>query len=103
MEERRELLNELGLEESIVFENPSYDSAIIGYDEATSRIIYDYELMAEYLMEHDGMSYEEAIEFIDYNTLRAMPYYPNGPIVMRGLSDYFDWVNTDSTSDKQKV
>ena len=35
MEERRELLNELGLEESIVFENPSYDKAIIGYDDAT--------------------------------------------------------------------
>lgn len=95
METRRELLNEIGLEDSIVFENPSYDTAIIGYDDATSRIIYDYELMAEYLMENDGMTYEEAVEFIDYNTLRAMPYYPNGPIVMRGLSDYFDWSEFD--------
>ena len=102
METRRELLNEIGLEDSIVFENPSYDTAIIGYDDATSRIIYDYELMAEYLMENDGMTYEEAVEFIDYNTLRAMPYYPNGPIVMRGLSDYFDWVNIDSQIDEQQ-
>ena len=30
--ERRDLLVELGLEDSIVFENPNYDSAIIGYD-----------------------------------------------------------------------
>ena len=28
--ERRDLLVELGLEDSIVFENPDYDSAIIG-------------------------------------------------------------------------
>lgn len=95
MEERRELLNELGLEESIVFENPSYDKAIIGYDDTERRVIYDYELMAECLMEQDGISYEEAIEFIDYNTCRAMPYYPNGPIVMRGLNDYFEWSEFD--------
>jgi NAD+ synthase len=89
MEERRELLNELGLDESIVFENPSYDNAIIGYDDIEHRVIYDYELMAECLMEQDGMSYEEAIEFIDYNTCRAIPYAgPNAPIVMHGIEDY---------------
>lgn len=92
MEERRELLNELGLEESIVFENPSYDKAIIGYDDTEHRVIYDYELMAECLMEQDGMSYEEAIEFIDYNTCRAIPYAgPNAPIVMHGITDYLDY------------
>ena len=30
---RRDLLNEMGLEDSIVFENPDYDSAIIGYSD----------------------------------------------------------------------
>ena len=92
MEERRDLLNELGLEESIVFESPSYDKAIIGYDDTEHRVIYDYELMAECLMEQDGMSYEEAIEFIDYNTCRAIPYAgDNAPIVMHGITDYLDY------------
>lgn len=88
--ERRDLLTEIGLENSIVFENPDYDSAIIGYDDNTGRIIYDYDKMIEHLMGADGMTYEEAMEFIEYNTLRAIPYYPNGPIVMRGLNDYID-------------
>lgn len=114
--ERRDLLNELGLEESIVFENPSYDKAIIGYDDIEHRVIYDYELMAECLMKQDGMSYEEAIEFIDYNTCRAIPYAgSNAPIVMHRITDYLDcethkcnfeasdFVNADSTSDKQEV
>ena len=85
---KRELLNELGLEDSVVFENPSYDSAIIGYDANNNRIIYDFNLMVEYLMTEDNMEYDEAIEFIEYNTLRAIPYAGvNAPIVLMTL-DY---------------
>lgn len=88
---RRDLLNELSLEDSIVFENPDYDAAIIGYDEDSGRIIYDIEKMAVCLMDEDGMTYEEAMEFISYNTLRALPYAgENGPIVMRGIEDYLN-------------
>ena len=91
---RRDLLNELGLEESIVFENPDYDSAIIGYDANDNRVIYDYESMAEHLMNVDGMTYEEAIEFIEYNTLRAIPYAgSNPPIVLQRIDDYMDYHN----------
>lgn len=84
---KRELLAELGYEDSIIFENPDYDNAIIGTDD-NSRVVYDYDKMAECLMEEDGMSYEEAVEFIDYNTIRALPYVDNGPIVIHGLEIY---------------
>jgi len=33
------------------------------------------------------MDYDEAMEWIDYNTIRALPYYPNGPIIMYGITD----------------
>lgn len=95
---RRDLLIELGLEDSIVFENPSYDSAIIGYDENSGRIIYDYEKMAEHLMDEDGMTYEEAVEFIDYNTVRACPYIGEGaPIIMRSIEEYIDYHNAQKS------
>lgn len=91
---RRDLLNELGLEESVVFENPDYDSAIIGYDANDWRVIYDFEKMAEHLMDVDGMEYDEAIEFIEYNTLRAIPYAGNNaPIVLQRIDDYMDYHN----------
>ena len=97
---RRDLLNELGLEESIVFENPDYDSAIIGYDTNDNRVIYDYESMAEHLMNVDGMTYEEAIEFIEYNTLRAIPYAgSNPPIVLQRIDDYIDYHNYKKEED----
>lgn len=32
------------------------------------------EYLAEALMEHDGMTHEEAVEWLDYNTVRSVPY-----------------------------
>lgn len=34
-------LVEMRLEEAVVFENPDYDSAIIGYDANSERVVYD--------------------------------------------------------------
>lgn len=66
---------------AVAFESPSYLNAIIGISH-DDRLIYDYDKMIDCLIEEDGMSYEEAMEFIDYNTIRALPYYPNGPIIL---------------------
>jgi hypothetical protein len=81
---KRDMLTEFGYEDSIVFENPDYDDAIIGTDE-NGRVVYSYELMAKCLMDEDGMDYDEACEFIDYNTVRALPYVENGPIIVYNL------------------
>lgn len=66
----RDLIVEMGYEDITIFENPNYDSAIIGMSH-DDRVVYSYEKMVEFLMETDGMSYEEAAEFINYNTIRA--------------------------------
>ena len=64
-----------------VFENPAFVDAIIGYDAHHKKIVYDYEKMVGCLMYEDGMTEEEAVEFIDYNTLRTVPYMANPPII----------------------
>lgn len=28
------------------------------------------------------LGYEDSIDFIEFNTIRALPYYPDGPIVL---------------------
>lgn len=79
---KRDTLVELGFEDAIVFDNPSYDDAIIGTSH-DDRVVYSFDKMVECLMNDDGMSYEEAVEFIEFNTLRAIPYFgPNAPIVL---------------------
>lgn len=42
------------------------DDAVIGLEESTMRLIYSVELIYEELMKQ-GMEYEEAIEYCDFN------------------------------------
>ena len=86
-EEIKEMLRDRELDETILFENPSYDTAVIGIS-SDDRLIYDFNKMVQYLVDTDGMTDEEAIEFIEYNTLRAMPYFgPKTPIVMYDIPE----------------
>jgi len=80
----RELLEENGYEDVVVFENPSYEGALIGVT-SDRRAIYDIEKMVDSLMAESGMTDDEAIEFIDYNTIRACGYIANSPVVMYNL------------------
>ena len=89
VEELKELLNELQYEGTVVFEKPSYLKAIIGLSDVGG-LCYSYEKMIQCLMEEDGMDYEGAMEFIDYNTIRALPYASSmgvRPIVV--YNDFF--------------
>lgn len=83
----REILSDAGYEESIVFENPDYDSAIIGVTDE-GNVVYDFWKMVDHLMKQDGMEMLEAVEFIEYNAVRALPYAGEGaPIIMTMLKD----------------
>ena len=43
--------------------------------------------MIEWLVEKDGITQEEAIEWIEYNTIRAIPYAGSkAPIVMYDIN-----------------
>ena len=89
VKELKDLLNELEYTDTDVIENPSYLNAIIGImDEGA--LCYSYEKMIEYLMEEDKMEQEDAMEFINYNTIRALPYASSmgvRPIVV--YNDFF--------------
>ena len=77
-----EILLENGYEGVKYLRDFSYDSALIGvtHDDLA---VYDYNLMVEWLMEDQGFTEEEAVDWIDYNTIRALPYMgADGPIVL---------------------
>lgn len=82
MGKNRDMLNEIGYENAIIFENPDYDEAIIGVSH-DDRVVYSFEKMIKCLVDNDKMTEEEAIDFIEYNTIRAIPYFgPTAPIVL---------------------
>ena len=72
-------------EDAIVFDNMSYDSSIVGVT-TDGRVVYDYDKMIEELMQDEEWSYEDAVEWIDYNTIRSLPYAgDHAPIIMYRL------------------
>ena len=74
-----------GFEDIIILKNFSYDSALVGISD-DNRAIYDYELMIEYLMEEEGWTEEESIDWLEYNTIRSLSYAGDrAPIIMHRL------------------
>ena len=81
----RERIENAGYEDVALLSNYSYDDALIGITE-DGRAVYDYDKMVEWLMRTQKFTEEEAIEWIDYNTIRALPYMgENAPIIMHPL------------------
>lgn len=70
-----------------LFDNPSYDNSIIGTT-TDGRIVYNYDMMIVEYSDDNNCSFEEAREFIDYNTIRALDYMSDDklPIVMYPLA-----------------
>lgn len=74
-----------GYEDVVILSNDSYDDALIGISD-DGRAIYDYDLMIKWLMDNEQFTDTEAIEWIEYNTIRALPYAgEKAPIVMYRL------------------
>jgi hypothetical protein len=81
VEELCEFLEAQGHEETVFFEHPSMVKAITGITDS-GQLIYDYNLMIEAAMEEEGWTCDEAIDWIEYNTIRSIPYMgSNRPIV----------------------
>lgn len=81
----KELIADYEYEDVIIFSHPDYASAFIGVSE-DNRAVYDYDKMVKYLMDKDDMTDIEAIEFVEYNTIRSLPYFENAPIIIHNLA-----------------
>lgn len=76
-----------GYENVTILKNYSYDDALIGIT-SDNKAVYDYDKMVNWLMETENFTLEEAVEWIDYNTIRALPYMgENAPIIMYPLDE----------------
>ena len=86
-EEIKVMLESQGFEGVALFENFDYSDAFIGVS-IDDRAVYDYDKMVEWLIEKQGFTTEEAVEWIDYNTIRALPYCgEKAPIIVYGIKN----------------
>lgn len=78
-------LLDCGYEDVQIFDGEEYNDALIGIT-VDNRAVYEFEKMVECLMNKYGWSDMEAIEWIEYNTIRSLPYFgAKAPIVMYSL------------------
>lgn len=108
----RKQIADAGYESSIVYDNPSFDGAIIGVD-INDKTVYEYSLMADeyvnaefpgiYESENSDDYYdalEQAYEWIDYNTVRATPYMgPLAPVIIAWNPEDEKWFNMITSED----
>lgn len=78
----KERIEAEGYEDVLVFSNYGYDTALMGVT-ACNRAVYDYDRMVGWLVKQEGMSHEDAKEWIDYNTIPAAG--PDGPLILNRL------------------
>ncbi len=62
-----------GYDDVLILTDYSYDDALIGVSE-DNRAVYDFNKMVDWLCREEGFTEEEAVEWIEYNTIRALPY-----------------------------
>ena len=85
IDELKTSLIEHGYKETVFFTNPDFVDAILGISD-DGRVVYSYSRMVESLMLGERMSYEEAAEFLDNNTIRSIPYMgKHRPIIVYGF------------------
>lgn len=84
-EKLRKAIDEYGKQHDLtikLLDNQAYDDSIIGLT-GSGVVVYDYDSMVHELAKEDGFDEQSAIEWIDYNTLRAIPYFGEGaPIII---------------------
>jgi hypothetical protein len=57
--------------------------AIIGLAKDLSHVAYSYEKLIKCFMQKEGWDWWEAMEWIDYNIIRALPYWGSGaPVIL---------------------
>lgn len=88
----RKQLEQLGFEDSYVLEPEYFDDAIIGIS-TEGNVIYSYDRLCDCLVNNDGMDVVEATEWIEFNTIRSLPYLNSDrrPVVVHMKEELCLW------------
>lgn len=70
--------------DEIVFLSDEFVNSIIGFDDNLEKLVYSYQLMRDDLID-EGMEYEEACDYLDYNVVRSLPSINNAPVLCMEL------------------
>lgn len=91
----RERVEEAGFEDVDLFDKFNYDGALIGVT-SDNRAVYDFDKMVQWLIDNEKFSYEDAVEWIYYNTIRSLQYFGDtAPIIMYSIDNKIGGTESD--------
>lgn len=69
----------------VFFSDYSFEDALIGISE-DNRAVYEYDKMINCLIQNEGFTNDEAMEWIECNTIPSLSYLgPGAPIIMHSI------------------
>jgi len=72
---------DLMVDDTVLLDPEYLDGAIVGVRD--HRVLYDYDLLVQAFQDNEDWTYEDAVEWVQYNTMRALPYMGKlGPLVL---------------------
>lgn len=82
------MVEDQGIEEEVlILDDPAYDKSIIELTE-DGRLVYDFDKMVKEFAEDEQCDELDAIEWLKYNILRALPYMgKRAPIIITESKD----------------
>ena len=70
-------------DETLILEpKETFDRGIVGYKPQEKKLVYALSLLIHALVEDNDWEYEEAVEWLYYNTIRACQYGEFAPIIL---------------------
>lgn len=77
-----DILLKTGFDSIRLLNNLSYDDALIGVTH-DGRAVYDYDKMIQWLVDVHKMTQDQAVEWIEHNTLVGLKYFGlKSPLIM---------------------
>lgn len=71
---------DLMVDDTVLLDPEYLDGAIVAVKD--HRAIYDYDLLVQAYQDNEDWTYEDAVEWVEYNTMNALPYMGRlGPLV----------------------
>lgn len=81
--EDQDVLNQI-----IILEGDEFANGFIGLS-VDNRVVYSYDKLIDSLSRFNGWSTDEAIEWLEYNTIRSLPYLGDrSPIIIHEPVEY---------------
>ncbi len=87
---RDEVMEYVGSENPKAVKLDDLDDAIVGFADQMDGpvLVYSYTKIVENIIERGDGTYEEAVEYVDYNVMRAIPYMgPHQPIILQPVTE----------------